>query len=222
MTSKESPIAEQSPIETIYINNLNDKISLTKLKTSLETLFSKYGTILQITAHKNLKMKGQAFITYESKESSSKAIKELQNYQLFSKPIHISFAKSNSDSYHKLTNNEPQIEERKRRKEETNLKRDLEAKTKKGIKRIKLEDWKSLPRHNILLIQNLSQDYKIDLSDYFGDFDGFINVRLVKVRNLAFIEFDNSELAEKCLKSVDEKDLKEKFGENVIFSFAKK
>ena len=64
--------------ETVYVNNLNDKVSVNKLKGELESVFQKYGKIIQITAHKNLKMKGQAFVTFENKTASEAAIHGLQ------------------------------------------------------------------------------------------------------------------------------------------------
>ncbi|RLV96050.1 U1 small nuclear ribonucleoprotein [Spathaspora sp. JA1] len=209
------------PLETIYINNLNDKVSLSKLKTSLGSLFQKYGKILQITAHKNLKMKGQAFITYESKESSVKAM-ELQDHILFSKPIHIAYAKGNSDALYELHNETDKIEQRKQEKEKVNRKRKLTPVTNKQKKKTKLEDWKSLPPNKLLLIQNLNVDDSTKLTEYFEQFQGFLNVRLVKVRNLAFIEFDNVENSTKCLEVARNEELQGKFGSEIILSFAKK
>ncbi|EGW31658.1 uncharacterized protein SPAPADRAFT_140622 [Spathaspora passalidarum NRRL Y-27907] len=208
------------PLETIYINNLNDRVSLTKLKSELESLFTSYGKILQITAHRNLKMKGQAFITFESKVSSTKAM-DLQNHILFNKPMHITYAKGNSDAYYELHNEVDKIEQRKSEKERQNLKRkSTPAGGKQKKKKVKSEDWKSLPPNKLLLIQRLDDDEQ--LTSYFEQFEGFSNVRLVKVRKLAFIEFDNVESSTKCLKSIKTEELQEKFGSEVILSFAKK
>ena len=72
--------------------------------------------------------------------------------------------------------------------------------------------------NHILLIQNLEKFD--DLKIYFEKFAGFDNVRLVKVKNLAFIEFESEDLAKSCLDQTTEDDLKQ-FGHDVILSFAK-
>jgi RNA recognition motif-containing protein len=47
------------PNQTIYINNINEKIKKNVLKKLLYMLFSQYGKVLQIVACKGLKMRGQ-------------------------------------------------------------------------------------------------------------------------------------------------------------------
>ena len=53
--------ASVEPIQTLYINNLNDKLSKEQLKQSLYLLFSQFGTILDIVALKTERMRGQAW-----------------------------------------------------------------------------------------------------------------------------------------------------------------
>ena len=50
------------PIETIYVNNLNERIKPDELKRSLYCCFSQFGPILDIVAWKSYKMRGQAFV----------------------------------------------------------------------------------------------------------------------------------------------------------------
>lgn len=50
---------DATPNQTIYINNLNEKIKKNNLKKLLYMLFSQYGKVLQIVACKGLKMRGQ-------------------------------------------------------------------------------------------------------------------------------------------------------------------
>jgi U2 small nuclear ribonucleoprotein B'' len=47
------------PNNTIYINNINEKINKNVLKKLLYMLFSQYGRVLQIVACKGIKMRGQ-------------------------------------------------------------------------------------------------------------------------------------------------------------------
>lgn len=53
----------QVPSETLYVNQLNEKISKKDLKRSLYQLFSVYGRILDIVALKTRKERGQVYTT---------------------------------------------------------------------------------------------------------------------------------------------------------------
>ena len=67
------------------------------LKQSLRALFKSYGEVLDVVAHGNLRMRGQAFVSFESPEIAAKALKEVKGFPLYSKPMQISFARSRSD-----------------------------------------------------------------------------------------------------------------------------
>jgi RNA recognition motif-containing protein len=47
------------PSQTIYINNLNEKLKKPTLKKLLYMLFSQYGKVIQIVACKGIKLRGQ-------------------------------------------------------------------------------------------------------------------------------------------------------------------
>lgn len=79
--------AEQAASSTIYIKNLNEKVKLPILKTSLESLFAVYGHVLGITAHGNLRMRGQAFVAFDDVEVAKKAVKEVNGFPLYGKPM---------------------------------------------------------------------------------------------------------------------------------------
>lgn len=57
------------------------------MKTSLQHLFKHYGNVLNVTAHQNLRMRGQAFVSFESKEIAAKAVKEVKGFPLYGKPM---------------------------------------------------------------------------------------------------------------------------------------
>ncbi|KAL1578210.1 small nuclear ribonucleoprotein [Candida albicans] len=202
-----------SPRQTIYVNNLNEKVSINKLKNELQQTFNACGKILQISALKTLKLKGQAFITFEDIPSATKAL-ELNKKDLFAKPMNVTYAKSDAD----VISTDDNIAQRKKLRSK---KRKLDKSGTKNDKQIKKlrDEWKELPPNHILLIQNLEKFD--DLKIYFEKFAGFDNVRLVKVKNLAFIEFESEDLAKSCLDQTTEDDLKQ-FGHDVILSFAKK
>lgn len=94
--------------EVLYINNLNERIKLkgeralhcppsstdadtrpshTVMKQSLKVLFKEYGAVLDVTAHSNIRMRGQAFVTLNSKQAAAKAVKEVKGFPLYGKPM---------------------------------------------------------------------------------------------------------------------------------------
>ena len=57
------------------------------MKQSLATLFKEYGKVLGVTAHRNIRMRGQAFVTLDTKEGAAKAVKEVKGFPLYGKPL---------------------------------------------------------------------------------------------------------------------------------------
>jgi RNA recognition motif-containing protein len=57
------------------------------LKASLRGLFKAYGEVLDVVAHNNLRMRGQAFVSFPSAEIAGKAMKDVQRFPLYSKPM---------------------------------------------------------------------------------------------------------------------------------------
>lgn len=209
------------PRETLYVNNLNDKVSLNKLKRKLDEIFQKYGEIIQITAHKNLKMKGQAFITFKDIQSSTRAMEEEQECLVFGKRIHIRYAKTNSDNYfERIAKDKSPILQRKKEKEA----KESSGESNAVAKLLRLKQWRSLPPNRILLLQNLDSEMTQDtLRDYFESYEGFINSRYIKARNLAFIEFENEESARSCLENTTDDDKKlNALGDEAFITYAKK
>lgn len=78
---------------TIYVNNLNEKIKKDELKRSLYAIFSQFGPILDILVSKTLKMRGQAFVVFKEMTSAGNALKSMQGFPFYDKPMRIQFAK---------------------------------------------------------------------------------------------------------------------------------
>jgi RNA recognition motif-containing protein len=87
------------PNQTLYVKNLNEKVDLpgahsiqsialtrADLKQHLEALFGQYGTIEEIKATKNIRMRGQAFIVFSSVEEATSGL-VMNHYPLFNKPM---------------------------------------------------------------------------------------------------------------------------------------
>lgn len=77
----------EPPSETLYIQNLNEKIRPDVMKQTLRALFKNYGEVLDVVAHRNLRMRGQAFVSFPDKEVAAKALREVKGFPLYSKPM---------------------------------------------------------------------------------------------------------------------------------------
>lgn len=80
------------------MRNLEERIKPDALKTALTEIFSEYGSIVDLVAKTNLKAKGQAFVVFDSSEAASRAIEEVNGFDLFDKPMQLDFAKTRSDA----------------------------------------------------------------------------------------------------------------------------
>lgn len=73
------------------LNLFNDlghtKINHTVMKASLRGLFKVYGEVLDVVAHNNLRMRGQAFVSFASADIAKNAMKEVQRFPLYAKPM---------------------------------------------------------------------------------------------------------------------------------------
>mmetsp|Transcript_39355 Transcript_39355/g.112319 ORF Transcript_39355/g.112319 Transcript_39355/m.112319 type:complete len:255 (+) Transcript_39355:99-863(+) len=91
------PISDLPPNQTLYVNNLNDKINVETLKKSLREVFAAFGGIIDIIAMKSLKRRGQAWIIFKEASSATNALKSLQGFPFYNKPMRINYAKTKSD-----------------------------------------------------------------------------------------------------------------------------
>ncbi|KAK2107183.1 hypothetical protein P7K49_016697 [Saguinus oedipus] len=95
-------VPETHPNHTIYINNLNEKIKKDELKKSLYANFSQFGQILDILVSRSLKMRGQAFVIFTEVSSATNALRSMQGFPFYDKPMRIQYAKTDSDIIAKM------------------------------------------------------------------------------------------------------------------------
>jgi U2 small nuclear ribonucleoprotein B'' len=88
--------AANPPNPTLYINNLNDKLTKDELRTQLYALFTTYGRIIDIVASKDSKMRGQAFLVFADLASATSAMRACEGMVFYDKPLRINYAKSKS------------------------------------------------------------------------------------------------------------------------------
>jgi len=92
------PLENLPQNQTLYVNNLNDKINVETLKKSLREVFAAFGSIMDIVAMKSLKRRGQAWIIFKEAPSATNALKSLQGFPFYNKPMRINYARSKSDA----------------------------------------------------------------------------------------------------------------------------
>lgn len=78
---------EISPSQTLYVNNLNDKLALDALKKQLYMVFSQYGKVTEVIAFKGVKGRGQAWIVYQDISHATQALRSKQGFNFYDKPL---------------------------------------------------------------------------------------------------------------------------------------
>ncbi|KAJ0258100.1 U1 small nuclear ribonucleoprotein A [Hirschfeldia incana] len=208
-----------SPNQTIYINNLNEKVKLDELKKSLNAVMSQYGKIVEVLAFKTLKHKGQAWVVFDNPESASNAVSNMNGFPFYDKPMRIQFAKTKSDVIAKADGTFVPREKRKRHEEKGGKKKKEQHHDSTrmamppypgvygsapplsqvpypgggggGVKNNLPEA--PAPPNNILFVQHLPHDTTPErLQDLFDKYPGFKEVRMVAAKpGIAFVEFSD-------------------------------
>lgn len=204
---------ENPPNQTIYINNLNEKVKKEELKKSLYAIFSQFGPILDIVALKTLKMRGQAFVVFRDLPSATNALRSMQGFPFYDKPMRIQYAKSKSDAVAKKDGTFVQREKKPREKRKapeqakpakqqpaaqatpTAVVQPLVAPVAPNAIPTPVQAAVAAPEqpNSILFLTNLPMETtEIMLSMLFNQFPGVKEVRLVPGRSdIAFVEFEN-------------------------------
>eukprot|EP01119_Soliformovum_irregulare_P005385 TRINITY_DN17152_c0_g1_i1.p1 TRINITY_DN17152_c0_g1~~TRINITY_DN17152_c0_g1_i1.p1 ORF type:complete len:237 (-),score=70.36 TRINITY_DN17152_c0_g1_i1:101-811(-) len=199
------PDSEITPNQTVYVNNLNERIKKEELRKSLYAMFSTFGTVLDVVALKTMRMRGQAFIVFKDVASATSAMRTLQNIPFYDKPMKIQYAKAKSDVVAKMdgTYTEKLREKRKPQEQPAKRKAEGDGETKPKEKKDKKEkpeggaapshvQPKQQPPNKILFVENLpEQANSMMLQMLFQQYGGFREVRMVTGKaGIAFIEFD--------------------------------
>ncbi|XP_047993444.1 U1 small nuclear ribonucleoprotein A [Leguminivora glycinivorella] len=188
------------PNHTIYINNLNEKIKKEELKKSLYAIFSQFGQILDIVALKTLKMRGQAFVIFKEISSATVALRSMQGFPFYDKPMRIQYCKTDSDVISKIKGT---FQERPKRPkmpkglDDSRKKKNKDARASMipGFGQPSILNHTNIeqPPNQILFLTNLPDETsEMMLSMLFNQFPGFKEVRLVPNRHdIAFVEYAN-------------------------------
>lgn len=208
------PAPPSIPNPTLYVNNINEKIKMDELKKALFHVFSQFGAIIEISAFKDLKRRGQAWVVFETLASATKALAEMANFSFYGKPLQVNYARAKSDVVSKKDNTfVPRPLRKAPKKRRLGKKAKKEKKDKKDGKREKkdpgdqpnsttdgppaeqdLVQQMPVAPNRILFVENLpKQTTDTTLSLLFQPYSGFKEARLVNGRpGIAFVEFDDA------------------------------
>jgi RNA recognition motif-containing protein len=78
---------EVVPSQTLYINNINEKVKIDVLKKMFYMVFSQYGKVVDIVAKKGLKMRGQAWVVFQDTSAATNAMRGKQGFNFYGKPL---------------------------------------------------------------------------------------------------------------------------------------
>ncbi|KAF9597745.1 hypothetical protein IFM89_021232 [Coptis chinensis] len=197
------------PNQTIYIKNLNEKVKKDELKRSLYALFSQYGRILDVVALKTAKLRGQAWVVFSEVTAASNAVRSMQNFPFYDKPMRIQFAKTKSDCLAKAEGTFVPNEKKKKQEEKAERKRRAEephsaatandssaqsngapaASHRQG----KPGEQEAAAPNSILFIQNLPYETTSSMLQLlFEQYPGFKEVRMIAAKpGIAFVEYED-------------------------------
>jgi len=73
--------------QTLYIQNLNEKLQKHDLRRALYMLFSTYGPVLDVVAMRGSKMRGQAHVLFRDTTTATQAMRACQDMDFFGRPL---------------------------------------------------------------------------------------------------------------------------------------
>lgn len=76
-----------NPAQSLYIQNLPEKLQKHDLKRNLYMLLSTYGPVLDITAVKSAKMRGQAHVLFRDVQSAQLALRNCNGFEFFGREM---------------------------------------------------------------------------------------------------------------------------------------
>ncbi|KGG50354.1 hypothetical protein DI09_75p140 [Mitosporidium daphniae] len=190
------------PSSTLYVQNLNEKSSISLLQKELFYAFCPFGKILDIKIKKNMKMKGQAFVAFDSVEEASKALVARQGSIILHKPIVVRFARFKS-----------YISSKKDQDYEEQRSRQDEYKSTFAVSNIYYREPVCDPEANQVTTVASNLDVpnipsleapEERLNSLFASHLGFKEVRLVpSKKDIAFVEYENDVFANAARLALD-------------------
>lgn len=207
------------PNQTLYVNNLNEKIKLPTLKCCIMELFSAFGEVICIEAACSNTKRGQAFVVFRDISCATNALRALQGFVFLDKPLRIQYSKNKSDVIaHEDGTFKPRLRGASTAEREPEKKKALvppakgsskggtnpsllAARSSSGVgmkvspgtgSGSQSQSPAEAQPSNVLFVENLPPEVtEMMLTMLFRQYPGFQEARLIKGRNVAFIEYTN-------------------------------
>ncbi|KAF7637222.1 hypothetical protein Mgra_00003398 [Meloidogyne graminicola] len=174
------------------------------LKKALYAIFSQFGQIIDILAFAHLKMRGQAHVIFKEINSAATALRSMQGFPFYDKPMRIQFSNSDSDVIAKAKGTfverpKKNIAAPKKKKKVVEVVTTKKGKVPKDGQRI------SAPPNKILFLTNLPPECTQEmLRVVFQPFPGLREIRQIPDRtDIAFVEFSNENEATNVKKALN-------------------
>jgi len=84
------------PSQSLYVSNLNHKTSKEVTRKSLYALFTQFGRIMDVVVSRAAVSRGQAWVVFDDIGSATNALRQLQGFNFFDRPMRVAFAKGKS------------------------------------------------------------------------------------------------------------------------------
>lgn len=75
------------PCQTLYLSNLNERVTKDELKRCLLAVFSQFGRVLDVVATKTFALRGQAWVVLEDIPAAANAMRLMQGFVFLDKPM---------------------------------------------------------------------------------------------------------------------------------------
>ena len=230
-------------------NLVEKGVDVDTLKTELRDMFEDFGDIIEVCAWPKRTgrlpnghyRKGQAWICFDTLDAASAAMKKLQGHMFHEKPMRIAFAKNKS---HVLSKRDGSFVPRETLKfsgavvesasltaDQTDATMDVDSEaTHPAVQEQALAqsataghvpnpNAQNLP-HHILFLEQLPSDCEHDVLDaLFRQHTGMVEVRLIKARRVAFVEFSDIAQAAQAKHNLDGHELSP--GARITVNFSK-
>lgn len=203
--------ADIPPQQTIYVQNLYEKLRKEELRKSLYAIFGQFGKILDVVCLKTYRLRGQAWIVFADVASAVNAKNAMQGFPFFDKPMKLAFAKTKSDAVAKVDGTFTEASKKGRSARNTAAREALMKRGKGGAAAAAAStaapagaaapvakaptttatDGVAGP-NRILFVQDLPRETNASMVNMlFQQFVGFKEVRMVDARpGIAFVEYE--------------------------------
>ncbi|KAG2439882.1 hypothetical protein HYH02_010512 [Chlamydomonas schloesseri] len=166
-------------------------------------MFSQFGRVLDVVAMKTFRLRGQAWVVFTDTAAATNALRTMQGFPFFDKPIRITYAKTKSDAVAKVDGTYKP--DKKSRQQKNAAAREAMLKRPAGNKPLPVSagpvpsaaasaaSGAANAPNKILFVQNLPESSnEAMLGMLFQQFPGFREVRMVEARpGIAFVEYEN-------------------------------